>query len=114
MITENNKLIAEFMNLGKTEMFFNLKNGRYVKKENEDCDINQVQLYLKNNKPIVNLYYHSDWNWLMEVVEKIKNIVSLIEIPYTNELIAGLITVNKEAVYNACVEFIQWYNKQNK
>jgi hypothetical protein len=89
--TENNKLIAEFM-------------GGYEPEEFED--------------------YHSDWNWLMEVVSKIENYNE-----YTNVLFApqgceincyienGFSFSNDcntkiEAVYNACVEFIKWCNKQ--
>ena len=94
MTTENNKLIAEFMEHKPTFEVY----------------IDDVLTTLE--RPIKN--YNSDWNWLMEVVEKIKSIVSLMEIPYTNQLIAGLIIVDKEAVYNACVEFIKWYNEQLK
>ena len=132
--TENNKIIAEFMGLNKTKMFFNLKSGNYVKKETDDCDIKAVDVYLKNNKPITNFYYHSDWNWLMEVVEKIEglhvannvfivsNTIIHIHNKYTNELdvfigkqqFANVAENKKENTYNACLEFIKWYNEQNK
>ena len=122
MTTENNKIIAEFMGLNKTKMFFNLKTGNYVKKETADCDIKVVDVYLKNNKPITNFYYHSDWNWLMEVVEKIESLGYYVNITGTYVSIGAIesktnpIFIEKdsnikiEAVYNACVEFIKWYN----
>ena len=98
--TENNKLIAEFMGWriqkDPTERFF----GRYK---------SPIGTWYKE----IDLAFHQDWNWLMEVVEKMKNIILLKGITFTNELIAGLITVNKEATYNACVEFIKWHNEQN-
>jgi hypothetical protein len=100
MNTENNTLIAEFMGgivVNESEIYFDVALFRYT-------------LYTKNI-PFDELLYDTDWNWLMEVVEKIKTIVSLMEIPYTNELISALITVNKKAVYNACLEFIKWYNE---
>ena len=120
-IIENNKLIAEFMGLNKTKMFFNLKTGNYVKKETADCDITVVDVYLKNNKPITNFYYHSDWNWLMEVVEKIEKLKCTVVIEKNICRIhkGGLhfghaykFETKIEAVYNACLEFIKWYNKQ--
>ena len=118
---ENNKMIAEFMNypdLG-TEGDFS---------------------YLK---------YHTSWDWLMLVVEKIESI-ELNDSNSTNyydvcimpdavliglqsdDLENPLILINKsegvgsinhhvhlfekkrDAVYNAVVEFIEWYNEQNR
>ena len=91
MITENNKIIAKFMGATLTK----------------------------------DLKYHLDWNWLMEVVEKIESILpddSIITIEYKNCFIPILddeepFTIEGggktkiEAVYNACLEFIKWYNE---
>jgi hypothetical protein len=90
----------------------------------------------------LNLTYHSDWNWLMEVVEKIESL----EKPITNnpnlvgknedyevhiqgkhvkiyahgEVTKEVVDLRSsesnskiEAVYNACIEFIKWYNENN-
>lgn len=131
-IIENNKLIAKFMGLNKTKMFFNLKTGNYVKKETADCDIKVVDVYLKNNKPITNFYYHSDWNWLMEVVEKIESLPTMkdngnffFEIHQDSvtvfnstrmdiiiEVIGQGSRINN--TYQAVIEFIQWYNQETK
>jgi hypothetical protein len=75
--------------------------------------------------------YSSDYNWLMEVVCKIESIEdgnncakynfiieqSFIEIidNHTSEEIIKLDRgTKKEAIYNACIEFIKWYNQQSK
>jgi hypothetical protein len=108
--TENNKLIAAFMGL---EVGF--------------ADTSQPCILGKQNAwtPIK---YHSDWNWLMEVVEKIEEKCAFVligrmfcEITHTNplntnvhfekKLVSG---VRINAVYATCVEFIQWYNQQNQ
>lgn len=122
--TENNKLIAEFMGMKQDPESGNYMlphySSKYVinhltKGRNYDewadryTDENYNTGYLL---PLDYLEYHSSFDWLLEVVEKIKNIVLLKGITFTNQLIAGLITVNKEAVYNAVVEFIKWYNLQ--
>jgi len=107
---ENNKLIAEFM--GK-------KNAEELQ-------------YSHTNQHGVNVYqsihrYDTDWDWLMGVVEKIElsykfAVTSCWEhciITNTGEnkiefRIETDGTSKKEAVYNACVGFIKWYNINNK
>ena len=105
-ITENNKLIAEFMGYPKHKIDF---VGKRLNFENS-----------KHNT------YHNDWNRLMEVVENIESLGYKIDISkwensqycgiYLNgKKISGNETNTKiEAVYNACIEFIKWYNTQNK
>lgn len=78
-----------------------------------------------------NLMYHSDWNWLMEVVEKIESIV-LEEVNDTSFNVTigatrycviqdnngGMLEVigegktKIESTYKAVVQFIKWYNEQ--
>ncbi|HEY6143775.1 MAG TPA: hypothetical protein VIV55_10225 [Flavobacterium sp.] len=77
------------------------------------------------------LKFHSDWGRLMKVVSKIEGfedenrftkynfdiVQSFIEITevHTSETIVELDRDTKiEAVYDACVEFIKWYNQQKK
>lgn len=111
--TENNKLIAEFMNYelcGKNTYEYNLK------------------LYL-----IEDLKFNSDWNWLMLVVDEISenDFVDEFEInkcsvfgnitkitPSKNDTFESFYFDSSkdeliDVVYNTCVEFIKWYN-QNK
>ena len=107
---ENNKIIAEFMgiqpikaisdNTGKTYYYYN-------NSEMEDYEALPE--------------YHSDWNWLMQVVEKIethgftfdiKKNWSCITRKGEKIIIRWEEDNNKiEAVYNACLEFIKWYNE---
>ena len=103
---EKNKLIAEFMGYPKQKIDF---VGKRLNFENS-----------KHNT------YHKDWNWLIEVVEKIESLGYRIDISkwensqycgiYLNgKKISGNETNTKiEAVYNAVVEFIKWYNNKNK
>lgn len=108
--TENNNsanaLIAEFMNHKLT--FEAYMNGVLATLE----------------RPIK--HYHSNWNLLMEVVEKIKLIydeagsngdfrIKLLLFMRTGYTVYDLnIFSGKEAVCNACVEFIKWYNQNCK
>ena len=105
-VTENNKLIADFMGYPKHKIDF---VGKRLNFENS-----------KHNT------YHKDWNWLMEVVEKIESLGYKVHIStWENSQFCGIYLNGKkisgnetntkiEAVYNACIEFIKWYNTQNK
>ena len=112
---ENNKIIAEFMNLNLYKSFWYKSN---IATEKQICKEN-------------NLKFHSDWNWLMEVVEKIESIeYGIYQVDILQEgckilercrlLIDKRVgklesdTTKIESVYLACVEFIKWYNNQNK
>lgn len=92
-VQENNKIIAEFMGC---EIGF--------ADTSEPCIMGKQNAWTP-------LKYHSDWNWLMEVVEKIKSLVC--ESEFTNRIGLKLNNLNKDAVYNACVEFIKWYNQNS-
>lgn len=117
MNTQNNKLIAEF--LGWT-----LDNPSTFPTE-----LHQE----KEIQGFWELRFDTDWNWLMEVVEKIEKIqrskwskntypcisISAISCKIsfygnTEEIISNIIRPSKkQAIYDACVEFIKWYNKKN-
>ena len=122
MTTENNKIIAEFM----------------------EWDILNDMTYSKATKgkwiELDKLKFYSNWNWLMEVVEKIENLPSrtlqgncylgnevkiykaintnthYCEINLVKESGYRIVSIqfNKESkiksVYDACLEFIKWYN----
>ena len=109
-IIENNKLIAKFMGFVADKSFeVKLVDG-----------INTSYYYYKDDVMYLpeTMCYHSDWNWLMEVVEK----CLVGEAEYNEdeakkairEIYESLCNINISSVYNACVEFIKWYNKQNK
>ena len=111
--TENNKIIAEFLSV-KIHPCETIENFKFL-------PIEERGLY--NGYFIDELKYHEDWNWLMEVVEKIESLGYRIEIVkhicriYLSNKETIIISENTpkiEAVYNAVVEFIKWYNNQNK
>lgn len=107
---ENNKLIAEFMGwkqqTNPTERWFNHWFNTEGKRQSD-------------------LFFDFDWNDLMQVIEKIESLdhcqidISLnwCRIGYKGTLFnydsrdyfKGITKI--EAVYNACVEFIKWYNQ---
>ncbi len=103
-LEENNKIIAEFMGLSKNRHLYESPiSGKYIEV----------------------LKYDTSWNWLMEVVEKIESLPNgrfKIEIYnnicriYDHEEFDEIVELSEktkiEATYNACVEFINWYNQQ--
>lgn len=113
MNTENNKLIAEFMDWEIHPTMFQKMQKKGIK---------QGFRKLSDFVFIKDLAYHSDWNWLMEVVEKIESLDFIFSIHHEtanifnggcnelkyNETVQA--RTKKEAVYNACIEFIKWYN----
>ena len=110
--TKNNKIIVEF--LGYTQPHPDYPTTTYW--------------YKKDKQPLVYLSFHSDWNWLMEVVKEIEGLDGHLHICDNDVFIhfpkrikdciridgERLKLTKKEAVYNACVEFIKWYNTQQK
>ena len=90
-VTENNKLIAEFMGCPKHKIDF---VGKRLNFENS-----------KHNT------YHKDWNWLMVVVRKCREF-SNEEDSHWENIYYALTDLDIYRVYMTCVEFIKWYNKQ--
>jgi hypothetical protein len=102
----NNELLAEF--LGYTQPHPEYANTTYWYKEGE--------------APLTFLLFDIDWNWLMLVVDKIESLEVCVEIrenvcyisPFPNNYVSELEQTKIQAVYNACVEFVKWYNEQKK
>ena len=114
----DNKLIAEFMSVDDTYLFMS-----------DDCvDVDtDVDTYLENNKE---LQYHTSWDWLMPVVQKIEDIEcketstdSVGYHLYDIEIRQNVTTIHgtniEETVgdklfntYSAVVEFIKQYNDE--
>jgi len=108
-IIENNKLIAEFM-------------GAIFKDNQAYIPNHAAQCYEKDC-----LAYHSSWDWLMTVVEKIEEIEPEVRvIIYEDEVEIWQKTAPKwteivnisadgsgklDNTYKAVVEFIKWYNE---
>jgi hypothetical protein len=94
-IEENNKIISEFMGyhyVPETTLahdYFMVK-GRYIRPHG--------------------IKFDTDWNWLMEVVEKILNIcLELDSMEMYYNITDSIPKIDK--AYNDCVEFIKWYNE---
>ena len=127
-ITENNQLIAEFMGVfDKILSTGNIHSWSdspfyYTTEDTREKVIKNISKYSKYNK---------DWNWLMKVVEKIESIEDCVyQVDILQEgckilkrcclLIDKRVgklesdTTKIESVYLACIEFIKWYNEQNK
>ena len=64
--------------------------------------------------------FSTNWNWLILVIKKILNIVntelSINEFDKFRYLEQRLNPYNYEidSVFNGCIEFIKWYNENNK
>lgn len=129
--TENNKLIALFMgyyqpkevqdNLFSFEVYASLEN---CKEQFPDIEISTYFNDEIENISFVDFpMYHSSWDWLMPVVEKIERLGSCQIDISLNWCRAGykgrtfdsrdyLKSATKiEAVYNAVIAFINWYNE---
>ena len=105
MNTENNKLIAEFMGYEVEQDLYGGIPVTGMKTITSTTDT---------------LKFHNNWNWLMEVVEKIESLGY-----WLNRINGDVWIVNNndkviinnsmhqggiEASYNAVVDFIKWYN----
>ena len=111
--TKNNKSIADFMDYEKQTWSYNSSVGYYTP-------------FKKSSLLADKLKFHSNWKWLMEVVEKIEKLGFQVIISNNRCAIKdnGLINIDfnrtyceltkMKAVYNACIGFIEWYNIQNK
>ena len=106
----NDKLIAEFTQNGATKHGYYYKNGK---------EHNLYELKFLN------------WDWLMEVVDKIESLedvnrccrynvnieqcyVEIIENHTSNEIVKIDGENKKEAIYDAVVEFIKIYNREKE
>ena len=108
-IIENNKLIAEFLNWEFDDLsetfetpFLKLVEPQAFGDEQFSCKLQDFELE-----------FHSDWSWLMQVVEKILNVsleIDSMEMYYN--ITDSIPYIAK--TYGECVEFIKWYNEKNQ
>lgn len=122
--TETNKKLADFLN----ELTYNSK-AKNIKKAiiigniglGRTC-INTMDGQIKED--LKKLDFHYNWNSLMRAVEKIESLNISVLIGKNNCVIEqtfgktpigiGLIKgeTKIEAVYKACIEFVEWWNKE--
>ena len=94
--TEKNKLIAEFMGLKFNKgTFYNMGYDVF----------SNGNLYGKHE-----LKYHKYWDWLMPVVQKIKDTPTYGSTDGVDFVLTCDLT--KENLYESVVEFIKYYNEE--
>jgi len=111
-VKENNKMIAEFLgykNTTPTDKDFDIY-------ENKDGKLLEA----------MSMQYHSDWNWLMPVVEKIRTIPGMdfmINGDHSKVVLIKNVSVkgfkkietlesgSMQSIYKTAVKFIKWYNE---
>lgn len=109
-IQEGNKLIAEFMGgiLWRVSRNDNIDRIKMTHTAFPDkmltCKISELR-------------YHSSWDWLMPVVQKIKEVYNTLDLEIAlfkeNEPLFNMtIFADIQTVWKFCVQFIQWYNIQ--
>lgn len=132
-VEQNNILLAEFLEIPRYGKYFN------VDKFEDFPEITEIKNGVVQSIgvmiPVYGLKFHSDWNWLMQVVEKIEALefkgltftvdilrrdtqvnyygyVEINNVPFDlgSALLHSEGTTKIEATYNACIEFINWYN----
>lgn len=112
-IEEGNKAISLFMNDRRTADL--IKDMDYDKTQGKDFHLNE-EATLRQFK------YHTSWDWLMPVVEKIDKLFDEESDNWMNKIldedfprITDLkITTPREYVWDAVIQFIKWYNQNNK
>lgn len=117
---ENNILLAKFLGWFILECY-TTPIKEHSKKLELDSEFPELPYY-------GHIKFHSDWNWLMLVVDKIESLetsngstftidfhrdsVLIFEYgKYTNEIIHIEGLGRMQNLYNACIEFVKWYNK---
>lgn len=125
MIIDSNRLLAQFLGFELTDRV--VLPEIYKGEESPFSILEFVDMVRESdNLPpssIQNLKFHTDWNWLMEVVKKIKEFFNGTD-PLSDKQISEVIKLRKklnesftsvdihiEYVYNSCVEFIIWHNE---
>jgi len=126
-IDESNEKLAKFLDWFQQE---DQLEGTWWKKFDSSNGV-IYSIHNNENYPHKDLPFRRDWNWLMEVLDKI------VEVRYGYQLTPGAIMIfdwdkansmsRFEAqvipihyhtddrivmVWNACVHFVEWYNKQ--
>lgn len=138
--TDKNILIAEFV-LDKVTCVRNENGKHYNFSLTDDFPLileQEIQVESNNGWGLVNqdyvfsedLIFHKDYNWLMKVVEKIERLNTNVNGSFVLESIglnAKFILddgtriledsrgeTKIEAIYNAIIDFIKWYNSLEK
>lgn len=96
---KDNKLIAEFM-------------GMTTHHQDNGCMIFMTPQGHNDIVYVTDLEYHKSWDWLMPVVDMCYQ--NGAEVNEIGDITHALLDCNREATYDAVVEFIKWYNKKQQ
>lgn len=111
---ENNKLIAEFMG-GVLIYPANTNYGVFkFSKEDKHKLTYDIEPSTENGIAQGFLKFHSSWDWLMPVIRKIRSLDPPHGWGYHNAICAALIETDIDTTYKVVVEFIKWYNNEQK
>ena len=118
---KDNKLIAEFMDRQKTYKVVHVSNyqGDSVlsvghDKESAEYDKSHYDERYGIDTEVIEeeLKYHSSWDWLMPVVQKIRYAGYTLESTKLAIRVGEVCaTANIHLVYENIIKFINWYNK---
>lgn len=103
MNTDNNKLIAEFLGY-ELEETLSGKEVYAIPIHN-----NNVDFFYPSE-----LKYHSDWNWIMEAIEKCRESQIFGSQRLISNIDERLLKLDLLATHSNVVDFITWYNEQKK
>ena len=136
--TEKNIVIADFVGLRKVNCVLN-ENGRYFDYElNNNFELikeQEIQIESNNGFGLVSqdyvfaedLVFHSNWAWLMKVIEKIEtsenrrfkvdiydNMCSIIDTKENEEIFCFNCDAKINVTFESVFTFCNWYNEQKK
>ena len=108
--TDNNKLIAEFMGIELEETLHGLMVYAIVINRNNPLKENDIETDFFEPQE---LKYHTSWDWLIPVVQKLNEDVesSFIKTEYMSEISSHILVNERLFAHQRVVEFINWYNK---
>lgn len=111
-IQEGNKLIAEFMG-GYVQIGKTTKKSMYSFLNNiEFCEALLPQTKDGNYLFFeAQLLFHSSWDWLMPVAQKILRTETGTLDVYSLYVSDALRTADISKIYESVIDFIQWYNQ---
>jgi hypothetical protein len=136
-IVKENRLIAEFMgkfNVHDTKGYWECNNcGEQWSAMMGDDEVPQIHAECLPDL-LTHAEYHTSWDWLIPVVEKIESFIFKSPLPDTyyevrllGSVYVSIISSNGdelinvddaesklEATYKAVIEFIKWYNKNKE
>lgn len=130
-ITESNKMIAEFMgHIFNGVEYILPEYERIIPFNTQSKKATCLECFKSSIFKPSELQYHTSWDWLIPVVEKIESLIFEDDEYYNFQILGGccvyiisshgneIVSVDNvsskiDCAYKAVVEFIKWYNQCN-